>query len=966
MRPRFFNTSPLIRLVCFILCYSLVSPLPAFTTRPGAAINRAAAAAKPSTKTNTARTTNQTTQKASWREGELLVRFREHAPAAKMNALLRSNGARWNGQLRGASGVERLRLAEGSNPEAVASALRSSDLVEFAEPNYLITADQTASQAVPDDPRFSEQWALKNTGAAQAWSKTTGSKQTVIAVIDSGIDFTHPDLINNQWDNTLERPDGKDEDGNSFNDDLHGWDFVTNSQGIIDAQGHGTAVAGIIAAQGNNSIGISGVMWQVSLMSLRVLDKTGTGDIASAVEAIDYATMNGAQVINCSWGTDYNSPALLEAISRANKHGVVVVTSVGNNNREIETTAHYPASYELPNLISVASTDESDQLTSFSNWGARHVSIAAPGTEILTTKIGGDYQTISGSSASAPFVTGIAGLIKTLRPWLGADRTREIILRGARTVPSLTDKVASKGIINAAGALKALDALPPQEGLDEGNGNNGGEHGAAPDSGENNRGGRTSNRTTTLNPDRNRNGDEFKVTPPARTQGVPSSGLPNLDELKRKKSINPKAIDPVPSTRCSHKDPDCASERRKASLESPTGLLAWSGDTSSFESPVIHSSRAISDSPFSIFWSSPSLSLAPSPAPQTVRTNVALATNGGVATASSSLTTGYAPDGAINGDRKGLNWANGGGWTDGTVNTFPDWIQVEFGGPKSIDEIDVFGVQDNYSSPLEPTQSMAWTLYGLPDFQVQYWNGTTWLDVAGGNVTGNNLVWRKFTFLPITTTKIRVVGNNALYGHSRVTELEAYGVDASLRTNVALASNGATATASSYLTAGYAPSGAINGERKGLNWANGGGWTDGTVNSFPDWLQVDFNGNKTIDEIDVFGVQDNYANPLEPTTTMTWTLYGLPDFQVQYWNGSSWVDVPSGNVMGNNRIWRKFTFSPITTSKIRVVGNNALYGHSRLTEVEAYGTGAVSSVINYSTELTCSRATPIGVCLSWG
>jgi YD repeat-containing protein len=1052
----------------------------------------------------------QQEQKVGRREGELLVRFREHAPAQKMNALLRSNSAQWNGQLRGVSSVERLRLAEGSNPEAVASIMRSSELIEFAEPNYLITADQsTSTQTSPDDPRFSEQWALKDTGASLAWSKTTGSKQTVIAVIDSGIDFTHPDLINNQWDNTLERADGKDEDGNNYNDDLHGWDFVANSAGIVDEQGHGTAVAGIIAAQGNNSIGITGMMWHAGLMSLRVLDKTGTGDVASAVEAIDYATMNGAQVINCSWGTEHRSEALLEAISRADKRGVVVITSAGNNSRDIETTPHYPASYELPNLIAVASTDNSDQLASFSNWGERHVSITAPGTEILTTKLGGDYQTISGSSASTPFVSSMAGLIKTLRPWLGADRTREMILSGARPVPSLKDKVASKGVVSAAGALAILDALPPNEGLDEGSGNNGGEHGTAPDSGENNRGGRPSNRATSINPDRFRNGDEFKMTPPARTQGVPSSGLPNLDELKRKQPTNPKAIDPVPSTRCSHKGPDCASERRKASLESHTGLLAWGGDTSRAESLVTDSSQAISDSPFRLFWSSPSLSPAsmPQPQPQTPRTNFALASNGGVATASSAL-TGYSPDGANNGDRRGLNWGSSGGWADSTVYTFPDWIQIDFDGPKSIDEIDVFGIQDNYQSPSEPTAGMTWTLYGLSAFQVQYWNGTSWLDVPAGNITSNNLVWRQLTFSPITTSKIRVVVNNAngysrvieleaygptppprtnvalaanggtviassslsgfspggaingdrkglnlgndgvwadstvntfpdwlqidfngaktidevdlfgvqdnyqspieptaamtfsLYGlpdfqlqylngttwtnipntiitsnnlvwkkltftaitttklrvvvnnangYSRVSELEVYGIPAPVRTNVALAANGGVATASSAL-AGYSPDGAINGDRKGLNWSNGGGWADATVNAFPDWLQVDFNNSKTIDEIDVFGVQDNYQSPVEPTITLAWTLYGLPDFQVQYWSGSAWITVPGGSVSGNNLIWRQFTFSPITTNKIRVVGNNALYGHCRITELEAYGTdaGTGGTVVDYS------------------
>jgi subtilisin family serine protease len=452
--------------------------------------------------------------------------------------------------------------------------LSTSDLVDFAEPNYLITADQSTTQTVPNDPRYPEQWALKNTGMQQAWAVTTGSKRTVIAVLDSGIDFTHPDLSNNQWDNTLEKDNNRDNDGNGFTSDLHGWDFITNSGTVIDEQGHGTAIAGIIAAQGNNVTGISGVMWRAGLMSLRVLDSKGTGDVANAVEAIDYAIENGAQVINCSWGTDDESLALREAIKRAAQHGIIVVTSAGNQSRDIETTPRYPASFDLPHLISVASTDNADQLTSFSNWGMAHVSIAAPGTDILTTKVSGDYQSVSGTSVSTALVTGVAGLIKTLRPWLNADRTRELILRGARQVPSLSDKVAAKGIISAAGALETLNTLPQSEGLDEGGGNNGGEHGNNGNGRSNQRDNRPG-RGRTNNDDRHGDGHEFAVTPPARMQGAPGSGLPDLDLLKRQQPTKPKAASPIPSTRCSHHDPQCDKGKHKAALNAPTDLLTW-------------------------------------------------------------------------------------------------------------------------------------------------------------------------------------------------------------------------------------------------------------------------------------------------------------------------------------------------------------------------------------------------------
>ncbi|HYG12007.1 MAG TPA: S8 family serine peptidase, partial [Pyrinomonadaceae bacterium] len=199
----------------------------------------------------------------------------------------------------------------GQTPQIIAAQLADQPSVEWAEPNYLITR----AEITPNDPRFTEQWALRNNGshpgvdigAPAAWEKTTGSPQTVIAVIDSGIDFTHTDLINNQWVNASESANNRDDDHDGYVDDLHGWDWVTGGNQIKDEQGHGTAVAGILAAEGNNGSGTTGVMWRAGLMSLRVLDSTGMGDVADAVEAIDYAVEHGARVINLSWGLEPKS-----------------------------------------------------------------------------------------------------------------------------------------------------------------------------------------------------------------------------------------------------------------------------------------------------------------------------------------------------------------------------------------------------------------------------------------------------------------------------------------------------------------------------------------------------------------------------------------------------------------------------------------------------------------------------------
>lgn len=313
-------------------------------------------------------------------------------------------------------------------------------------------------------------------------------------------------------------------------------------------------------------------------------------------------------------------------------------------------------------------------------------------------------------------------------------------------------------------------------------------------------------------------------------------------------------------------------------------------------------------------------------------TNVALSSNGATVSASSSF-TGHAASGAINGDRRGLFvWQNG-YWA--AASTGSAWLEVQFNGSKTISEIDVVVVQDNYLAPVEPTDTMTFGNYGMTAYDVQYWNGSSWVTVSGGSVTGNNKVWRKFSFSPVTTTRIRVVGNAAVDGLMRVIELEAWtGPSPAPRYNLAM---GTTATASSIYGPGFEAVSVINGDRKGLNAGSNGNWNDAPpANTFPDWLQIDFGTNKTIDEVDVFSLQDNWTSPVEPTESTTFTLYGMSGFDVQYWNGTAWVGVPGGSVTGNNKIWKKITFSPITTSKIRILTNASPSGSSVLTEVEVY------------------------------
>jgi RHS repeat-associated protein len=348
-------------------------------------------------------------------------------------------------------------------------------------------------------------------------------------------------------------------------------------------------------------------------------------------------------------------------------------------------------------------------------------------------------------------------------------------------------------------------------------------------------------------------------------------------------------------------------------------------------------------------------------APQ--RTNVAAAANGASASASSTNVYNGNPfpaSKAIDGDRRGLNYITGGVWQSSTA-TVPQWLEVDFQGSKTIDEIDLFTLQDSYANPSEPTETMQFVWYGLTAFEVQYWTGTSWATVTGGSVTGNYSVWKKLTFTAITTTKIRVLANASPDGWSRVAEVEAWGLNAAPRTNVALSSSGGTASASStnvYNGNPFPASKAIDGDRRGLNYNTGGVWQSSST-SLPQWLQVDFQGSKTIDEIDLFTLQDSYANPSEPTETMQFVWYGTTSFEVQYWNGSSWATVSGGSVTGNYNVWRKFSFSPITTSKIRVLISASPDGWSRVAEIEAWQvSGGSNSSADISWILTDHLGTP--------
>lgn len=354
----------------------------------------------------------------------------------------------------------------------------------------LVSCVAVAFGAPPDDPYFSssgtwkqpydDQWGLKaigfTGGADSAWSIENGRKTPVIvALLDTGLDFFHPDLNrDNIWRNTAEQPNGIDDDGNGYVDDLIGWNFVENSNNPWDFAGHGTHIAGIIGAASNNGEGIAGINWGVKIMPLKIMNFTGRGRTIPLAAAIYYAVDKGARVINLSLGAEDSSLIQREAIDYANAKGVLVVVAAGNSS--VDTATVTPAG--LDNVVTVASTTPDGQRAEFSNWG-HAVDIAAPGVDILSLRarrtdlalvagqpdytpgegnVGAEnrYYRTSGSSFSAAFVSGVASLLFAKYPDATPAEVKNMLLQSARDIDSPgTDQLTGYGILDAWAALNA-------------------------------------------------------------------------------------------------------------------------------------------------------------------------------------------------------------------------------------------------------------------------------------------------------------------------------------------------------------------------------------------------------------------------------------------------------------------------------------------------------------------------------
>jgi subtilisin family serine protease len=913
--------------------------------------------------------------------GELLVRFSPAYSGFQRDRALAAQGARLMRRF-AMLDVDHVRLAPGQTVAAGLAVFKRLPSVALVQPNYI---RRPVGSAPPDDPYWlaGYLWGLERIQAHPAWwSFTMGAPDVVIADLDTGVDYTHPDLAANMWRNPGEvARNRQDDDGNGYVDDVHGIDTFNHDSDPMDDHGHGTHTAGTIAATGNNGTGVVGVAWGSRILACKFINSAGSGTDAGAIECFNYIVALkqrgiAIRVSSNSWGSARGAePAVVlqAAIDEAGNAGILNVFAAGNAGTDNDLTPFDPASLSSASVLAVAASNQADGRPSFSNYGAASVDLAAPGDFILST-YGGNYTFASGTSMAAPHVSGAAALMVSKEPTLTVDAMKALLMQAVDPLPQWSGLVASGGRLNVLTAITAA-------------------------------GGNIAPTVT--------------MTSPAPGASFPVSTLVQLEATASDLDGTVNQVQFYANGVAVGTDTTGAGGVYSVGW---TGMVAGTYQLTAVATDDAGATRT--SSPVTI-------GLAPPPG----RVNVALAANGSVALASSSYGSGYPADSLINGDRKGLQWGSGGGWADGTADVWPDWVEVRFNGPQSIEEIDIFTVQDSHAAPAEPTPTMTFTRWGVRAFNVEYWTGTAWQAVPGGTVIGNNNVWRVFNFAPVTTSSIRILITDALQSNSRLVEIEAYAVlgtenhsptvtltsptngetfaagaaipleaaatdsDGSVsrvdfhangqvvgtdtvassgvfsltwepavggtysltavatddrgaiatssaitisvtppagRANVALTANGGVAIASSAYSSAYPVSSLTNGDRKGLGWGSGGGWADGTSNMWPDWVEVQFNGTQLIEEIDVFTVQDNYAAPSDPTPSMTFTQWGVRAFVVEYWTGTGWQPVPGGVVSNNSHVWRQVSFVAVATSRIRVSISEGLASNSRLTEIEAY------------------------------
>ncbi len=421
-------------------------------------------------------------------EPEVLIRFRSGVSAARINALISERNDQVEDKIESVNGLVAVDDLDGVTAAMVAQQYAELPEVEYVEENYDRWGDVQVSERSdeadpespadapaggPNDPLFGEQWSLNNdgrrdgkaqadVGALSAWLKTHGNSKVVVAVLDSGVDYSHQDLAENIWTRPASLAPYFDEHLGEI-DDYHGFDAV-NAEGLpdpMDENGHGTHCAGIIGAVGDNGEGIAGVNWKVEIMPLRFMSPGGFGTTKDAIEAINYVIERkragvNVRIISASWGSTRRSRALEDVIRKAGEEGILFIAAAGNSSVNTDRTPHYPSGYKLPNVMSVAALDRRDQLAGFSNYGPKSVHVAAPGKEILSTWLRGNYEEHSGTSMATPVVSGIAALVLSCEPELKVEQLKQRLMDSVDKLDALNGKTISGGRINAARAVGAV------------------------------------------------------------------------------------------------------------------------------------------------------------------------------------------------------------------------------------------------------------------------------------------------------------------------------------------------------------------------------------------------------------------------------------------------------------------------------------------------------------------------------
>ncbi len=401
-----------------------------------------------------------------FKEGEILVRFRDGIPNDKKEKLHKRHGSKKLKAFKSVK-VEQVKLKRGLPVEAAIELYQAEPDVEYAEPNFRVEALVT-----PNDPDFNVLWGLNNEGqsggstdadidAPEAWDIATGSQEVVVAVLDTGIDYLHGDLAANIWTNPEEiASNGVDDDNNGYVDDIYGIDTANGDSVPMDDNGHGTHVAGTIGAVGNNGTGIAGVNWQVKILACKFLNSEGSGYIDGAVECLDYIKEkydDGLNVVatNNSWGAKGESLTLAEAI--ASQREILFVAAAGNDDLDNDESDYLPSNIYLPNVLSVVASDDDDEKAHFSNYGRRSTHLAAPGLDIYSTLPGSSYGSHSGTSMAAPHVAGLAALLQAQDPGRDWRSIRNLILAGGDSRASLAGISVTGRRANAFGSMTCSD-----------------------------------------------------------------------------------------------------------------------------------------------------------------------------------------------------------------------------------------------------------------------------------------------------------------------------------------------------------------------------------------------------------------------------------------------------------------------------------------------------------------------------